>query len=100
MLTQGIADIEVLTGDFDLHGRRKYPCFALLLHMGAFVWHVNWPVPLARETRLRCFAVVRKPGPSVQSPAVTKRAEPSRGRWPRQTLLDSLYARLAATLDG
>ena len=30
------ADIEVLTGDFDLHGRRKYPCFALPLHMGAF----------------------------------------------------------------
>jgi hypothetical protein len=36
VLTQGVADIEVLTGDFDLHGRRKYPCFALLLHMGAF----------------------------------------------------------------
>jgi hypothetical protein len=34
--TQGVADIEVLTGDFDLHGRRKYPCFALSLHMGAF----------------------------------------------------------------
>ena len=36
VLTQGVADIEVLTGDFNLHGRRKYPCFALLLHMGVF----------------------------------------------------------------
>ena len=36
VLTQCAADIEVLTGDFDLHGRRKYPCFALPLHMGAF----------------------------------------------------------------
>ena len=36
VFTQGVADIEVLTGDFDLHGRRKYPCFAPALHMGAF----------------------------------------------------------------
>jgi hypothetical protein len=28
VLTQGVADVEILTGDFDLHGRRKYPCFA------------------------------------------------------------------------
>jgi hypothetical protein len=37
VLTQGVADIEVLTGDFDLHGRRKYPCFALSYTHGR-VW--------------------------------------------------------------
>jgi hypothetical protein len=28
VLAQGITDVEILTGDFDLHGRRNYPCFA------------------------------------------------------------------------
>ena len=29
VLAQSRADIEILTRDLDLHGRRKYPCFAL-----------------------------------------------------------------------
>ena len=41
MLAQGLADIEIFTSDFDLHGRRKYPCFALAQYMGAFASNVN-----------------------------------------------------------
>jgi hypothetical protein len=31
VLAQSVANVEVFSGNLDLHGRRKYPCFALFL---------------------------------------------------------------------
>jgi hypothetical protein len=53
VLTQGVADIEILTGDFDLHGRRKYPCFAPRCTHGR--------VCLARQ--LACRSCPKNPAP-------------------------------------
>jgi len=70
VLTQGVADIEILTGDFDLHGRRKYPCFARVLHMGAFQRHVNRPfVTFPGRSRFRSAAAGVSKSPPARPPS-------------------------------
>ena len=100
MLAQGLADVEILTRDFDLHGRRKYPCFALV--------DIHGRVCFERQRAIRMVAVKRAftpwsrsgRGEGADHPGHAKRAEPSRGDSAKSTALPDLYLEFAAALDG